>query len=152
MKYRMIVLDLDGTLTNAKKEIMPRTQAALMEAQRRGVRIVLASGRPTYGIVPLAEQLKLAENDGYILAYNGGKIVSCRTGEVVFNQELAPKLVPLLHDEAKAAGMEILTYQGEGIAATRKKNKYVLHEAFINKMPVEEYDDFPRQVQHPINK
>ena len=57
MKYRMIVLDLDGTLTNAKKEIMPRTQAALMEAQRRGVRIVLASGRPTYGIVPLAEQL-----------------------------------------------------------------------------------------------
>ena len=152
MKYRMIVLDLDGTLTNAKKEIMPRTQAALMEAQRRGVRIVLASGRPTYGIVPLAEQLKLAENDGYILAYNGGKIVSCRTGEVVFNQELAPKLVPLLHDEAKAAGMEILTYQGEGIAATRKKNKYVLHEAFINKMPVEEYDDFPHQVQHPINK
>ena len=90
MKYKMIVLDLDGTLTNAKKEIMPRTHAALMEAQRRGVRIVLASGRPTYGIVPLAEQLKLAENDGYILAYNGGKIVACRTGEVVFNQELAP--------------------------------------------------------------
>ena len=48
--------------------------------------------------------------------------------------------------------MEILTYQGEAIAASSRKNKYVLHEAFINKMPVVELDDFPSQVQHPVNK
>lgn len=48
--------------------------------------------------------------------------------------------------------MEILTYQGEAIAASSRKNKYVLHEAFINKMPVIELDDFPSQVQHPVNK
>lgn len=152
MKYRMIVLDLDGTLTNDNKEITPRTFDSLMEAQRRGVRIVLASGRPTYGIVPLARELNLEEYDGYILAYNGGSIISCRTGETVFNQVLEPSLVPLLHKEAVAAGMEILTYQGEAIAASHKKNKYVLHEAFINKMPVIEYEDFPSQVRHPVNK
>lgn len=152
MTYKMIVLDLDGTLTNEKKEITSKTYKALMLAQEKGVKIVLASGRPTYGITPLAQQLHLAEYDGYILAYNGGKIISCRTGETVFNQELTPELVPILHSEATAAGMDILTYQGEGIAATKKKNKYVLHEAFINKMPVVEYNDFPNQVQHPINK
>ena len=74
------------------------------------------------------------------------------TGATVYNQELDPAVVPLLHDEAKAAGMEILTYQGEGIAATKKANKYVLHEAFINKMPVEEYTDFKNQIEFPINK
>ena len=124
ISYRMIVLDLDGTLTNAKKEITARNLETLMEAQRRGVKVVLASGRPTYGIMPLAEQLRLADYDGYILAYNGGKILSCRTGETVFNQELEPELVPLLHRHAMEAGLHILTYQGEGIAATKVERKY----------------------------
>ena len=44
--YEIIVLDLDGTLTNREKIITPRTKAAIMEAQRRGKRVVLASGRP----------------------------------------------------------------------------------------------------------
>lgn len=100
MAYKMIVLDLDGTLTNGKKEITPRTYEALMEAQKKGIVVVLASGRPTYGIMPLAKQLKLAEYGGYILAYNGGKIMDCKSGDTVFNQELCPDLVPMLYDEA----------------------------------------------------
>ena len=60
MKYKMIVLDLDGTLTNEKKQMTPKTKAALMKAQQMGVRIVLASGRPTYGITALAEELELS--------------------------------------------------------------------------------------------
>ena len=152
MNYRMIVLDLDGTLTNEKKEVTPHTFRALMKAQESGVKVVLASGRPTYGIVPLATQLRLKEFGGYILAYNGGRVIDCATGATVYNQELDPAVVPLLHDEAKAAGMEILTYQGEGIAATKKANKYVLQEACINKMPVEEYTDFKNQIEFPINK
>jgi len=152
MKYKMIVLDLDGTLTNNKKEITPRTKQALMQAQAAGVHVVLASGRPTYGIVPLAEELKLKDNGGYILAFNGGKIIDCTNNEVLFEQKLDEQLVPILFQETKKAGMEILTYQGEGIAATNKDDEYVQHEAFINKMPVMQYDDFLNQLVYPINK
>lgn len=152
MKYKMIVLDLDGTLTNEKKEITPKTKNALMQAQAMGVKVVLASGRPTYGITALADELELSKYGGYILAFNGGKITDCRTGEVLFEQILDEQLVPVLYHAAKDAGMEILTYQGEGIAATKKENKYVLHEAFINKMPVMEYTDFLGQLVYPINK
>ena len=152
MKYKMLVLDLDGTLTNNKKEITPRTKQALMQAQAVGIHIVLASGRPTYGIVPLSEELKLRENAGFILAFNGGKIIDCTNNDILFEQKLDEQLVPLLYKEAKKAGMEILTYQGEGIAATNKDNKYVQHEAFINKMPVTQYDDFLNQLVYPINK
>ena len=59
MNYKMIVLDLDGTLTNRDKIITPRTKQSLMEAQKRGLKVVLASGRPTYGVMPLAEELGL---------------------------------------------------------------------------------------------
>ena len=40
-RYRVLALDLDGTLTNTEKVITPRTKAALQEAARRGVCIVL---------------------------------------------------------------------------------------------------------------
>ena len=155
MKYKMIVLDLDGTLTNNKKEITPRTKEALMKAQAKGVKIVLASGRPTYGIMPLAEELELKKNGGFILAFNGGKIIDCLDCRTIFEQKLDETLVPLLYHAAKEAGMQILTYQGEGIAAiaaTDKNDKYVQEEARINKMPVEEYDDFLQQLVYPVNK
>ena len=57
MEYKMIVLDLDGTLTNRDKIITPSTKQALMEAQKMGRIVVLAFGRPTAGIKPLAEEL-----------------------------------------------------------------------------------------------
>ena len=57
MKYQVIVLDLDGTLTNSKKEITPPTRDALIEIQQNGKKVVLASGRPINGVAPLAEEL-----------------------------------------------------------------------------------------------
>ena len=48
--------------------------------------------------------------------------------------------------------MPILTYQGESIATTSKDDKYVSYEAFINQMPVVQYDDFMGQIVYPINK
>ena len=50
MKYRLIAMDLDGTLNNDAKEITPRTYDALMRAQQAGVRLALASARPLPGL------------------------------------------------------------------------------------------------------
>ena len=60
-QYKVLALDLDGTLTNSEKVVTPRTAAALREAAEQGVRIVLASGRPTAGIRPLAKELGLEQ-------------------------------------------------------------------------------------------
>lgn len=56
---RVLALDLDGTLTNDQKVVTPVTRAALDAAAAKGVTIVLASGRPTAGIMPLAKELGL---------------------------------------------------------------------------------------------
>ncbi len=154
MAYKAIVLDLDGTLTNNKKEITPLTKEALMDAQHKGMRIILASGRPTYGIRPVADELNIGSYEGYVMAYNGGCVTRWADKAIVFNQTLDPALVPVLFNAATKAPhpFNILTYQGESIAATDINDKYVLHEAFINKMPLIQYDDFPNQVEPPINK
>lgn len=50
MTYKLIALDLDGTLKSTDKQILPKTKAILQELAKRGVVIVLASGRPTAGL------------------------------------------------------------------------------------------------------
>ena len=82
MDYQILVLDLDGTLTNSKKEITQPTLEALIEIQEAGKKVVLASGRPTQGVMPLAEQLHLEDYGSYILSFNGGRITDCRTKQV----------------------------------------------------------------------
>ena len=62
MRYQVLVLDLDGTLTNSKKEITDPTKRALIEIQQAGKIVVLASGRPINGVAPLAEELELENN------------------------------------------------------------------------------------------
>lgn len=88
---KVLALDLDGTLTNDQKLVTPRTRAALDAAIEKGVTIVLASGRPTAGIQPLAEELGLDKKGGCILSYNGGKIVDCRTRRDAGGKDAGPR-------------------------------------------------------------
>lgn len=151
-KYKLLVLDLDGTLTNSQKVITPHTKAALMEAQEKGVRIVLASGRPTYGIVPLAEELELQHHGGFILAYNGGKIIQWENREVCHEKVLPDHILPYLYQSAGEAGFPILTYENEYILTEFPEDEYIHHEAFINKMRIKKVEHFLEEVPRPLPK
>lgn len=52
---KIISLDIDGTLYNSQRQITPATRAALLRAQEKGAVLVLASGRPTSGLLPIAQ-------------------------------------------------------------------------------------------------
>ena len=45
MKYRLLALDLDGTLLNSRKEVTPAVKRALEWVRDRGVHVVLSTGR-----------------------------------------------------------------------------------------------------------
>ena len=96
MKYKLLVLDVDGTLLNNEKEITTRTLATLLKIQQMGIRIVLASGRPTFGLMPLAKKLELDKCGGFILSYNGGQIINVQTGELLFEKRINPEMLPYL--------------------------------------------------------
>lgn len=83
MNLKLIALDIDGTLTDDEKKITPRTRACLLKAQEKGMRLVLASARPTPGLYKAAEQLKMREHGGILMAYNGGRIVDASSGKTL---------------------------------------------------------------------
>ena len=83
MAIKAILLDIDGTLTNSKKEITPMTKEVLLKAQAKGIRLVIASGRPAKGLFQYGDQLEMRYNHGVFVCYNGARVVDCETGDVL---------------------------------------------------------------------
>ena len=152
MKYKLVVLDLDGTLTNSKKEITARNRETLIRIQEQGVRLVLASGRPTYGIVPLANELRMNEFGGFILSYNGGEIINWKSKEMMYENVLPNEVIPVLYECARTNHLSILTYDGAEIVTENSQDPYVQKEAFLNKMAVRETNDFLTDITLPVAK
>jgi len=84
MKYKLIAMDLDGTLNNDEKQITEPTRLALMEMQEKGVRLALASARPSPGLYKERDILRLQDYGGILMSYNGGRIVDASSGKVLF--------------------------------------------------------------------
>lgn len=141
MDYQVIVLDLDGTLTNRDKIITPRTKEALMKAQDLGKTVVLASGRPTMGVMPLARELELERYGGYVLSFNGGMIVNCKTRETVFQSQLPPEINGKVIGQAVEHRVNVMTYQGDRIVATDAQFRYIALESRVCHMEVTEIRD-----------
>lgn len=151
-EYKVIALDIDGTLTRNDKTISPRTRDAVIKAQEMGVKIVICSGRPAYGIAPLADELRIGEYGGFVVAYNGGQIVDWATKETVYSVCLADDVKPVVCDVAKKHGFTIFTYCGKEIITEHPDNQYVQHSSRGNKMAVRKVDDFCNALDYDVNK
>lgn len=153
MAYQIIVLDLDGTLTNSKKEITLKTKEALMRIQKEGKTVVLAEREdrhPAY--CRWREELELEKYGGYILSFNGAKIINCRTKEVVYNKTVPEEYVKHLYDYAVKMNIGILSYTESGIVLGNGKDKYSELEAKINHLPTQEVHNFVEYIDFPENK
>lgn len=88
MKYKLIAMDLDGTLNNDQKQITELTRCVLMQAQEKGVRLALASARPSPGLFRERDVLRMQDYRGILMSYNGGRIVDAASGEVLFETSM----------------------------------------------------------------
>lgn len=142
MKYKLLVLDVDGTLLNDAKEISKRTRAALLKVQQMGVRIVLASGRPTFGLIPLAKMLELNNYGGFIVSYNGCQIIKAENGEILFERRINPEILPYLEKKARKNGFAIFTYHDDTLLTDNVESPHVLQEAQLNNLKIVKEEEF----------
>ena len=145
MKYKMIALDIDGTLASSSHTLLQKTQEAIIAAQEKGLKVVLASGRPTPGMMRLAKALKLDEFGGFVLSYNGGRITNMATGAVVHEVFLTPEEAHEIYDLAKENKVNVMAYDGEEII-TEDDDEYIQLESNINEMPLKRTADFKKAV------
>ncbi len=161
-EIKVIILDVDGTLTNSDKIITPETKKALIEAQNKGSKLILASGRPTSGLVDFAKELEMDKNDGLLVSFNGSKVINCQTNEILFNETMRV-----------AQGQEVLEHMKKfNVKPMIDKDEYMFvnnvfdchinvkgepfnvikYESRGGKFKLCEIDDLAKFADYPLNK
>ena len=151
---KLLVLDIDGTLVNSKKEITPATIAALSRWREAGNKIAIATGRPTAGVREVARAARMAEDGGYILSYNGACITDAATGEFVSGKFLPPSLpAELAAYSIDYPETGLISYEGDAVLSLKEPDEYIVLEAVtINKMPLRTQPDFAEHITFPVHK
>ena len=86
--YKLLVVDIDGTLLCREGSISAEDREALAEARRSGIRVSLSTGRAAQACLPIIDQLSL---DGYHIFFDGALVSNL--GEEVYVEPLAREVV-----------------------------------------------------------
>lgn len=151
MKYKLIAMDIDDTLLNKKKELTPATKAALMQAQEKGIKLAVASGRLPYGVRPYAQALDVFRHDGYYMGFNGGAILNSR-GELIGTSYLDSKYIRPVYDILRPTNVTAMVHRGDTIYADSKVNPYTHIESDVIGLPLNVVDDLPSFIDWDIHK
>ena len=152
MKYKLIAMDLDGTLTNSQKEITDETRDVLIRLEELGVKLVLASGRPTPGLYKEAKTLRMDEFGGYILSFNGAAVHEYPSMRCIYSNTIDPHYIRPIINNAKALNLGILTYQGDNIIVDDPDTYKAKYEQKITCMGMKVVDDLREYVDFAPNK
>ena len=162
-KIKAIVMDVDGTLTNGKKQITEKTKEVLLKAQSKGIKLILAPGRPTTGLIGFAKELEMDKNNGLLVSFNGSKVVDCETFEELFNEPMSIEEGKAVLEHMKKFEVRPMVDKGEYMLVNNVfDNKiYARNGQEINIIEYEsrggnyklcEIDDLAEYIDYPLNK
>ena len=162
MEIKAIAMDVDGTLTNDRKEIIPKTREVLLKAQKQGILLILASGRPTTGLVEMGKVLEMDKNNGLFISYNGSKVVNFQTGEELFNEPLKLEDAKAVLEHMKKFEIKPMIDKGDYMYVNDVYNcmirfrgepfNVIKYESRGGNYKLCEIDDLAAFVDYPLNK
>ena len=124
MSYRLLTLDLDGTLMDSSLIIDERVRDALAAAQLRGVHVTLATGRMFGATLPFARQLDIKDP---LICYQGAMVRDPMTNEMYYHvtmpRELGVEGIRLL----LAAGIFVIAYIEERLCVAERRAELDLY-------------------------
>ena len=81
--YKLVTVDLDGTLLNSYGEVTENTKEKIKKTQEKGVEIMIASGRPIDSIKTIAEEINSKK---YFIAGNGAIIYDIQKEKIIYEK------------------------------------------------------------------
>ncbi len=150
--YKLVALDMDGTLLDSQKELTSRVRSAIASAKEQGIKVVLASGRPFEGMLPTLKELGLDSEEDYALTYNASLILKVACQTVINSAILTGQDAIELYETANKLGVNILAYSMTHGLITPKQNKYTDYEAKLNNIEFTEFDFYNLDADEEIVK
>ncbi|MCG9630968.1 Cof-type HAD-IIB family hydrolase [Vibrio sp. Isolate30] len=150
--YKLIALDMDGTLLNSDKVISAENKDAIARARAAGVKVVLASGRPLEGMQSKLDELDINGKDDFVLFYNGSMVQNVSTKEVIHSEISHGKAAKEIANIANELGGYVHAFSKVHGLITPENNEYTGIEARINGLDITEFDFAQLEDDHQIIK
>lgn len=128
MTYRLIALDLDGTLLRSDHTISPRSRQALQRAMDAGIHVTLASGRSYASMQPWVEDLGVVAP---VISYQGAMVTDPLSGKRLFQRLLAVDLVDKVRAFARARDLCLSVYCDDVIYVEEKRHSDAFYERWF---------------------
>lgn len=138
MSIKLVAIDIDGTLIDSNRNILPAVKDALQKARAQGVKIVLCTGRPQTGVTALLEELDLVGEDNYVITYNGS-LVETTTGKTLIRHALTHDDFLEIEMMSRKLNIPLHTHVSNPprlICTNRNIPKYSVYEAFLVDVPL----------------
>ncbi|WP_064610030.1 Cof-type HAD-IIB family hydrolase [Streptobacillus moniliformis] len=140
---KLIATDMDGTLLNSKHEIAEKNIESIIKAQENGYTFVLASGRPTFAMIDFAKELKMDKFGGYIVSFNGGEIIDCKTWKTIYSLGIEKNDILEMYNYAQENNLTFLMYDDKSIYVN-EINEYAIVEGEITKGEIKLIEDIEK--------
>ncbi|MDE6408591.1 MAG: Cof-type HAD-IIB family hydrolase [Anaeroplasmataceae bacterium] len=131
---KLCTIDLDGTLFDNQKRISDENKQAIWNAKNNGCKIVIATGRPYHGVLPVLKELNLISENDYVICYNGAKVFNTKNLEIIFSSTISGKTIKELYDESKRLNTYFHAFKKNEDLITDIHNPYTDVEVRINKI------------------
>ena len=105
VQYKVIALDMDGTVLDDQKRIRPGTAQAIRDALRAGREVVFCTGR---NYSEMQEYLEMFPDMRFLLGESGGLIRDLKNGDILHLESLSPEILLMLRDVS--AGRDIMPH------------------------------------------
>jgi hypothetical protein len=150
-RYRLLALDLDGTLVGRDLRVPPATSEAVAAYQAVGGHVTLATGRTFRTTMPFAELLRI---DAPIICYQGALIRDPRSGDVLFHEPVPPELAVEAVEGLLADGIYVQAYVDDELVVPYEGDETRLYRSFSPvHLPVHVVEDLPTFLAtHPPTK
>jgi len=138
MKFKLLVLDIDGTLVGKAGTISQENKQALARAAHAGVIVSLCTGRSLTGCVPILKELSL---NGYHTFYDGALVINPKTRHEVYAQELDVTDMRRAIEWSHVRGLDIELYSSTQYFAEHENWSTEIHRKYFNTLST--YVNYP---------
>lgn len=145
IKYKLVALDIDGTLINKERCLTPRTKEVIRQVREQGTEVTLCTGRMFQAALPFARELEL---ELPLIAYNGGLVMKAGSKEILYQRSLPADYARQVIQAARERGFAINYYYEDRLLVEEINEQNKLY-AMWSGVPLEQVEDLVKLPYEP---
>lgn len=146
MRYKLLAVDVDGTLLNSRREITMPTKQRIQKAINKGIVFTICSGRPVQGVKIITD---LLEVDIPVITYNGAMVIA--DGKVIYSCTMREEDVLQIERLGKEWGTTIVIWAGNQLYVN-ELNKRTEKYAQLSGVKPQVYSDIKELISIGVSK